>query len=230
VNIDLEGNACESEAARLLPWFVSGRLSGADGERVSRHLEHCEICRTDLAEQRALRATFKADGPVEYAPQAGLAKTLARVDELTREAPPAAMAATVPASGRRRFATTKWLTAAVVVQSIGLGVLGVSLLERSATDAASAHYQTLSAPTAVDSGPRIRAVFIPTMTLADLTTLLGTQRLRIVSGPSEAGVFTLAAVDTALDHRKLDARLAALRADAQVLFAEPAVDGGVQPR
>lgn len=232
MSIDLEGSACESEAARLLPWFVTARLSAADGERVTRHLEHCGICRADLAEQRSLRTTLKAEGPIEYAPQAGLAKALARIDELTREAPPVAaveaFAGMTPAW--RRPAVARWLIAAVVVQAVGLGVLGAALLARPTGDAA--RYQTLSAaaPATVDGGPRIRAVFAPSTTLAELGTLFARQRLRVIAGPTEAGVFTLAASDAPLDRARLQARLAELRADARVLFAEPALEGGASPR
>src|SRR5271169_4692911 len=89
VSVDLEGARCDEESARLLPWFVAGRLSAADVERVSNHLQHCAICRNDAAHERAVRELLKADAPVEYAPQAGLAKILSRIDELGRDAPPA---------------------------------------------------------------------------------------------------------------------------------------------
>ena len=73
-----EEGRCEEEAARLLPWYVAGRLDAADAERVTRHLERCAICRDDLAHERTLRALLKSESGVEYAPQPGLAKTLAR--------------------------------------------------------------------------------------------------------------------------------------------------------
>jgi hypothetical protein len=233
VSIDLEGTVCDAEAARLLPWLVTGTLSAADTERVQSHLERCEICRADLAHERRLRTWLKADGRVEYAPQAGLAKTLARIDELMREAPPAARddrPVREHRPARRRFTVSQWLTAAVVVQAIGLGVLGGSVLSRSAAERASARYQTLSSPAAVAGGTRIRAVFTPSMTISELKALLGTQRLMIVAGPSDAGVFTLGAIDAQLDRSGVDALLAGLRTDRHVLFAEPASGDAVAPR
>jgi anti-sigma factor RsiW len=225
MSIDLEGSACEAEAARLLPWFITGRLSAADSERVARHLEHCAVCRSDLGHDQALRAALKSEGPVEYAPQAGLATTLARINELTREAP---SAGSPPAAARpaRRRATTQWLTAAVIVQAIGLGVLGSALLGHSAADRASARYETLSAPAPAAHGPRIRAVFAPATTLAELKTLLAAHRLVIADGPSAAGALTLVAADAA----ELEPLLAALRADRNVLFAEPALNDGAAAR
>ena len=223
VSIDFEGAACDSEAARLLPWFVTGSLSGADTERVSRHLERCEVCRGDVEHERALRAMLKADGPIEYAPQAGLAKTLARIDELTRELSPqpgvvAHDHAYPPV--RRRMTATRWLAAAVIVQSIGLALLGGSLLDRRAAD--RGRYETLSSVVPAANGDRIRAVFTRSMTIGELQTLLASHRLMIVTGPSDAGVFTLGAIGAMPDRGGLEALLASVRSDPHVLFAEPA--------
>lgn len=227
MSIDVDGPICDAEAARLLPWFVTGRLSAADTERVTLHLGHCEICRSDVAEQRALRATMKTSGSIEYAPQAGLAKTLARIDELARD--PVSSVGEVRAEHaaeprRRRFGATQWLTAAVVVQAIGLGAIGGSLMLRQPA------YQTLSTPAAVAGAARIRAVFAESMTVGELKALLSTQHLLIVAGPTEAGVFTLGAADGASGPSRLDAPLARLRAEPRVLFAEPVAGDGVAPR
>ena len=45
VTPDIEGAVCEAEAARLLPWYVTGTLAATDMERVARHLERCAACR-----------------------------------------------------------------------------------------------------------------------------------------------------------------------------------------
>jgi hypothetical protein len=229
VTIDVDGHVCDAEAARLLPWLVTDRLSAADAERVTAHVEHCEICRADLADQRALRATMRSASAVEYAPQAGLAKTMARIDELAREpaAGPDVAATDRHARSRRpQFGVTQWLTAAVILQAIGLGAIGGSYLVRQPADRGKAAYETLSTPAAVTSGARIRAVFAEGMTIARLKELLAAQHLVIVSGPSEAGVFTLGSTEVAPDRDRRDLPLAALRADPSVLFAEPLAGNG----
>ncbi len=233
VSTDVDANICDAEAARLLPWFVNGRLSAADVERVTQHLERCDVCRTDLAEQRALRATLKAAGSVEYAPQAGLAKTLARIDELTRESAPGpegARAGRDAERRRRRFGATQWLTAAVIVQAVGLGAIGGSFVVHQADDRGLARYETRSLPAPVANGPRIRAVLSEAMTIRQLKTLLAAQKLLIVSGPTEAGVFTFGAMDATPAHERLEAPLAGLRADPNVLFAEPVPGDGAPSR
>jgi len=227
---DIEGLGCDSEAARMLPWFVTGRLSVADNERVRSHLEHCAICRTDVEGEQAVRSALRADERIEYAPQAGLAKTLARIDELARDAPVAPPPARVVPVARmlpRRFAPAQWLTAAVVVQALGLGVLGAALLNRSAPERADPHYQTLTAPAQLVGSERIRAVFAPATTLAELETLLGATHLLVVDGPSPAGAFTLAVAGGGGAGGEA---LARLRADRHVLFAEPAVNDAVTRR
>ena len=231
MTIDLQGARCEEEAARLLPWYVAGRLPAADVERVTRHLEHCAICRDDLAHERHVRALVKSDSRVEFAPQAGLAKTLARIDELGREAPPAVRRAAASTSFPRRRSAVRWLTAAVLVQAVGLGVLGASLLHRRAADVEAPQYATLSAGVPpVAAGSHIRAVFAPTMTLAELKSLLAVDSLTIVRGPSDAGAYTLGSIDPKFEPGRLAPTVAALRADARVLFVEPAINDEPQPR
>jgi anti-sigma factor RsiW len=223
VTVDLEGARCDEEAARLLPWYVAGRLSAADLERVSSHLQRCAICRNDLAHERAVQGLLKADTRIEYAPQAGLAKILSRIDEFGREAPTAASATPASRATGRRFGPVQWLTAAVLVQALALGWLGASLRDRPRSDLSAAPYQTLSADSApLVSGAHIRAVFAPAMTLAELKSLLSSNNLTIIRGPSDAGAYTLAS--TATVPGDLEHVVTALRTDARVLFVEAAVN------
>lgn len=225
---DFQGARCNEEAARLLPWYVNGRLSAADTERVASHLQRCAICRNDAAQEAAVHALLKTDGSIEYAPQAGLAKTLSRIDELARDTPVEdgvhSRPAEVPASrGARRTGTLQWLTAAVVLQAVALGWLGVSLRHAS-QGAGIPGYHTLSADMPQVSAPHIRVVFAPVMTLADLSALLSAHHLLIVSGPTSAGAYTLASADPLTAAAQLSPVVAELRGDRRVLFAEPAAN------
>ena len=62
----------------------------------------------------------------------------------------------------------------------------------------------------------IRAVFSPSITLVELQTILDEAQLRIISGPTEAGVYSLAANS----RRPVSSSLALLRRHAAVRFAE----------
>jgi len=74
----------------------------------------------------------------------------------------------------------------------------------------------------------IRAVFSPAITLVELQSILDEAQLRIISGPTEAGVYSLAANS----RRPVSSSLALLRAHAKVRFAEstqPTVGSGDTP-
>jgi len=232
MNEHSDDSRCDEEAARLLPWYVVGRLDAGDAERVTRHLERCAICRDDLAHERSLRALLRSESSLEYAPQPGLAKTLSRIDELEREAPAAIPAtANIPRKAARRWTAVHWLTAAVLVQAIAVGALGTALLHRSAEINKEPRYVTLSLPAiSAVSGAHIRAVFSPGMPLGALKALLAENTLTIIAGPSEAGAYTLAFTDPQTASKRLDQTIAGLRADARVMFVEPAVNDGVGGR
>ncbi len=49
----IEGTAAEhQDIGEMLPWFVNGRLSEADRQRVDAHLRVCEACSDELAAQQ----------------------------------------------------------------------------------------------------------------------------------------------------------------------------------
>ena len=227
-----EVRRCEEEAARLLPWFVAGRLDAADVARVTRHVERCATCRDDLVYERHVRALLKSESSVQYAPQPGLARTLARIDELEREAPAAAREIDEPAAQpARRASAVPWLAAAALVQAVALGVLGTLLFRHSVEAEQEPRYQTLStelAPAA--AGEHIRAVFSSDVTLGALNAMLAESALTIVRGPSDAGAYTLAFADPHPVSGRLDQAVAALRAKPVVKFAEPAVNDEVGVR
>jgi putative zinc finger protein len=221
-----EEGRCEEEAARLLPWYVAGRLDAADAERVTRHLERCAICRDDLAHERTLRALLKSESGIEYAPQPGLAKTLARIDELDREAPGMPLSpGTQPAVPMRRVTATHWLAAAALLQAVALGILGTLVYHRASDPSRDARFSTLTSATAPLSGAaHIRAVFSGTLPLSALKTLLTENSLTIVAGPSDAGAYTLALTTSQKDEGRVSRVVADLRSHPEVIFVEPAVN------
>jgi len=232
--IDLD--VCDSEAARLLPWFVTGRIDAEDAARVEAHVAACPACRADLAAQRELHGLMQAGEKIEFSPQPSLQKLMSRIDELDREIAPAAATpvASVAASSAPPLARTslpRWLVAAVVLQTIGLGTLGTLLWQHAGSRNAGAEYVTLGSVEArLGSAPRVRVVFVPDTTLGGMATLLASVRADIVAGPTEAGAYTLALRPDAVPPTSVDASLARLRADPHVVFAEPVVTDGGPPR
>ncbi len=58
------------------------------------------------------------------------------------------------------------------------------------------NYYTVTTPIPRAPNEVIRAVFSPHITLVELQAILDEAQLRIVSGPTEAGVYSLAAILT----------------------------------
>lgn len=233
--------ACPDEAARLLPWFVNGTLPAADAQFVEAHLAGCETCRHDAAALMHLRTLLRSPGQVEHAPHGGLRKLMRRIDaaEGLPQAPERPQAdawaeSSTPATRQVKQAQlakgrmARWLSAAVVLQSLALVFLGALAL-RDSSGGGEAAYRTLSTAPAETPHAALRVVFAPTMTLAEVQDLLRVNGLTIQAGPSEAGLFTLALHSQREAAAEQAATLTRLRADPRVRFAEPASTAGALP-
>jgi len=191
---------------RLLPWYVNGTLDDAEQLRMEAHLHACPVCRADLTFERRVHDTFAAETPIDYIPVASLNRLQARLDGLDIE--PAAKSR-LPAMHRRALA------ASIAAVAVVLGLIAADRWTQSGRlPLASYHTVTNARPLA--PGEAIRAVFAPTITLVELQKLLDESQLRIVSGPTEAGVYSLAPVSS----RPIASSLRTLRENAAVRFAE----------
>jgi hypothetical protein len=170
---------------------------------------------TDLAWQRALRQALAQPQPPLTDADAGLKRLMRRIDEAEAEAAPAA-AGRVRRSGHRPLVT--WLAAAVVVEAIGLSVLGAGLLWR---DAAAPAYRTLSAPAGEPATVALRIVPAPTLRADELQALLRGLELQVVSGPNAAGAYGLALQARDASAQQVAAKVAALRAAPGMRLVEP---------
>jgi anti-sigma factor RsiW len=196
----------------MLPWWVNGTLSQQDNERVERHVNQCAACAAEVELQRALQATLRSD-PVMMAPQSGWQKMVERLDD--------------DAATHDGKSPSIWWRGAVAVQTLLIVGLTTLLWQSysSNSDANTAmlqpRYETLTANTmtpASDARGTVRVVFRKDVSLAEVNALLRSRSAQIVSGPSEAGVYTLApSVSSDADTQLLDQ----LRKDERVIFAEP---------
>ena len=144
-----------------------------------------------------------------------LKRLMRRIDEAESEAESA------PAERRVRRRSggplVQWLVAAVVVEAIGLSVLGAGLLWRDAAPA----YQTLSAPAGEPATVALRIVPAPTLRADELQALLRGLELQIVSGPNAAGAYGLALQTREASAQQVAAKVAALRAAPGMRLVEP---------
>ena len=213
-----------AEAWALLPWLANGRIAATEREWVEAHVQTCAECRAELAAQRML-STHLRDGAVATPAaaneeQRSFDKLWARIE--------ASESATLPATGTsgggyRASRAVRWLAAAVVVQAVGLGVLGLSALSGGAP---SDDYTLVTREDprtgARVRSPTVRVVFAPQASIETINTLLAHQGLEIVAGPGTAGNFTAAlSADAVASGASAESVAAVMSKDPNVSFAEP---------
>jgi len=207
----------------LIPWFVNGTATAEQRESVEQHLRECADCRDEFELQQQFQTGMQATATGAYDPQPGLQRLFARID-----AEPSVLDSGRSASMRGGPARwTPWLAAAVIVQAIGLALLGGLVLGRPAPElaaqpAADAGYRTLSSATA-QHGAEIRLAVSPDTSLAALRQLLGEARLQIVESTADNAAFGLAPIDASLStkEQRVERQVAWLRSQPGVLLAEP---------
>lgn len=209
-----------AEAWALLPWLANGRISTDDREWVEAHVAGCAECRAELASQRLVASSMgrereqPANGNEE---QKSFNKLWARIE--------AAESATTPVTGTlgggsRASRTVRWLAAAVVVQAVGLGVLGFGALRGDAGP--KDDIITVSKPEPRLDAPAVRIVFAPQASIDTVNTLLVHQGLSIVSGPGIHGNYTAElSTDAVASGASAESVAQVISKDPNVSFAQP---------
>ncbi len=210
--------AAHSALTALIPWYVNGTLGEEDRRRLEAHLAECVQCRQDLDLERQVHGNIAQQAAVEYLPAPSLKKLLNRIDGI-EAAPSGGSPPRARRSGSRpRSWSWSWqgLTAAsVAVTAVAVCVLAVDHFLQHRNSLAP-DYRTVTSSTPRPHDEVIRAVFAADITLVDLQALLDEAQLRIVAGPTEAGVYSLAATG----NRPVSVSLALLRGHSSVRFAE----------
>jgi Putative zinc-finger len=210
------------EVSALLPWYVNGTINERDSQRVDAHLSVCADCNNDLALELSVYRGMTADPAVEYMPSASLKRLQARLDGVAAPAAANASADTVRTLTRpmtRGRHSIPWLgvmAASIAVMAVALVLLTADRWQFSRSSSSQPNYYTVTTTIPRPPGEVIRAVFSPTITLDELQGILDEAQLRIVSGPTEAGVYSLASKSS----RPVSSSLALLREHAMVRFAE----------
>lgn len=215
------------EVWSLLPWLANGRATPAQRQRAQAHLRVCADCRAELAREERLAHALAL--PAAAAPDAerGLQRLLQRLDQPDQADP----AAPLPGRWRALAGTRLGLGAVATLGLAELALVGALVLWWVGGPAwqppDASPYRTLTQPEPGGAeGPRWRVVFQEQRTVHELQALLRTQGLAIVAGPSEAGVFTLAAETAPRTAREADAVAARLRQSPLVRFAEAVPERG----
>jgi hypothetical protein len=211
------------DISALLPWYVNGSIGEDERQRVDAHLILCAGCRDDLAQEQRIYQGMTAETAVEYMPAASLKRLQARLDGVVGAASPdpqtdvrTHMTAARERGGRGPMSWHGLMAASVAVMAVALSLLAADRWMQFRAHASAPDYYTVTTSAPRAPGEVIRAVFSPTITLVELQAILDEAQLRIISGPTEAGVYSLAANSG----RAVSASLASLRRDEKVRFAE----------
>jgi hypothetical protein len=203
------------EVAALIPWYVNSSLDRADRQRVGAHLSVCAICRDDLRTEQRIFQALDVETAIEYMPAASLKRLHAQLDAAQHPRAPVVEApqyATV--SGEKRWRPL--LAASIVAMVVAVAALMADRWMPLGAQLMAPNYHTVTSPQQRPKDEVIRAVFAPTTTLVELQAILDESQLRIVSGPTEAGVYSLAGKPG----QSVRESLALLRRHPTVRFAE----------
>ncbi len=194
-----------------IPWYVNDRIDVGQRRRVDAHLRDCDACRVEVQQQRLVYETLAAETGVEQLPSTSLNRLRQRLDAAALE--PLADAPAPVGNGWRPTSRHVLLAASVAAVAVS-----VALFASRHDDASTLPdpYFTVTSPAQRPAQEVIRAVFAPATTLAQLQTILDESHLKIVAGPSEAGVYSLATTR----EQSVDKILSRLRHHADVRFAE----------
>jgi hypothetical protein len=206
------------EVSALIPWYVNDSIGEHERQRVDAHLQTCAQCRTELARDRLIYQGMNAEPAIEYMPALSLKRLQARLDE-TEAADPKGVDSDARRAGTRGGGSMPWrglMAASIAVAALALGLIAGDRWLQLRARAAQPNYYTVTAATPRPPDEVIRAVFSPNITLVELQRILDEAGLRIISGPTEAGVYSLAANSS----RPVSSSLALLREHSKVRFAE----------
>lgn len=170
-----------ARAWEAMPWVLQDSAPAAQKEWLMAHLAQCEACSAEFAQQARLRMALSLPADVALDVDAGLSKLLARLDN-----PVADSTRSHPRGGW----LIKAMAAAVLIQALGIGVLGTRLLTDN-----PALYRTLSTTPPATAAGAIRVVPAAEMKLADWDKLLHALGLKVIDGPNEVGAYTVVPLD-----------------------------------
>ncbi|MGA7439128.1 MAG: zf-HC2 domain-containing protein [Luteibacter sp.] len=204
------GRDC-ARAWEAMPWILQATASREQETWLDSHMATCDNCRAEFEQQRKLARAVQLPSDVNLDPEQGLQRLFARLDvDDPQQAEPVV-----------RQASHGWLlrslAAAVVLQAVGLGALGLKLYSTSDVTAPTA-YRTLSNDAPAAPQGAIHVVPDKTLSMSDWNALLQAQHLRIVDGPNSVGAFTVQSADAAVTAKQAAARL---RGTHGIRFAEP---------
>lgn len=220
-----------ARAELMIPWLVNGSLQAETESVLREHVESCAECRTDYEEQQRVCQAMRVDGPLVFAAEPSYQKLLARMQNPEFVPEPQEQAVELrPRRGtalafRQSPPAVRWLAAAVVLQAFALGLGAWNWHPASAARGTDGYATLTSAASSYESGPRARVLFSPDLSVGALQGVLQSAGAHIIDGPADGNVYTLGFAPPPASSAALAKRIATLRTNPAVLFAEPVQHG-----
>jgi Putative zinc-finger len=225
-NRRFENSVEHQEVSALIPWYVNDTLADPERQKVDAHLLSCTVCREDFVVNKRIFEGIDAQPALDYMPMASLKRLQARLDVAQAQAAPSPVPPLEPS--RSDVAWRGWMAASIAAMAVAIALLAADRWVQFEVRERQPNYSTVTTSIPRPQGEVIRAVFSPSITLVELQTILDEAQLKIVSGPTEAGVYSLASNSTLT----VRSSLALLRRHSTVRFAEgtlPEPDSGNSP-
>ena len=211
MRVDALDNGRHEDMWELIPWLVNGRLKVEATATITAHIQDCDDCRREYADQLRIFGVMQPDNTIAFASEASFQKLATRLDANEHL--------------RRTDPSVRWVAAAGIFAALGLAAWAAWTVQHTSGSVAAAPYQTLTTPrSAPVAGSQVRVVFTPNLSVNELARLLHSLDAHISDGPTEAGVYTLSFAPNDNAAAGVAAGLAALRSDPNVRFAEPVMD------
>jgi len=222
---DIEADdGLHDEAWALIPWLVNETLDDADTARVAAHVDRCPVCAAEVRAQRRLMQAVRETDVLEGAADRNWNALHARL--AAEEEGSVARTGGAPASRRgkdprpaarrrRRWAVASALAASIAAM-IAIAVLGSGGGGPSPSPRDFRTLTTPETPGRADHGqPVVRVLAAKGSSPERIGEIAREAGLRVASGPSERGVYTLVAVGDG----PLPDAVAALEARPEIEFA-----------
>jgi hypothetical protein len=236
VKLRSKRSTLHARAELMIPWLVNGSLRADAEPALSEHIASCPECRQDYEEQLRVRDAMCAEGPLVFAAESSYQKLLARIRTPAAAGDEVDGAEHDPWKGAERDLPQptptvrqtprvfRWLAAAVILQAFAIG-LGAWVWHSHGTGSDAPYATLTSSSPSFQSGLRARVVFRADLSLGALQKVLQGVGAHIIDGPADGDVYTLGFAPPPHSPAALHQRIAVLRANSAVLFAEPLQDG-----
>ncbi|GAB6142162.1 hypothetical protein JCM14076_28910 [Methylosoma difficile] len=199
--------ASHEKVLLLLPWHINKTLSGEELDLVEQHLKVCLTCKRELNNLQSLAAAVKQADGFNVAPQASFAQLQMRLQN-----------SVAAPTTQRQAKPYKSFKLVALAASVILVVLLPSL--NTLNNIVGNDYRTLSNAEPASTPPHALKVIFKAETGAQtIAQILASVEGHVIDGPNEQALYTIGFKQS--DAGVLKDKLAALRKQTDVIFAEP---------